>query len=808
MSRTIVIQFSKAVLFVIFMIISDRLLAQPTDFSYVKNQFEKYRQQVLEEKIYVHTDKDFYLAGEILWFKLYNVDAGLHKPLDISKVAYVEILDKDYKPLIQSKTGLQKGSGKGSFVLPPDLSSGNYIFRAYTNWMKNFDPDFYFEKTIIIVNTLKTEPLNTSKSFSNNYDIQFFPEGGNLVNGIESTLGFRTVDQYGRGSDVNGIIVDQDNDTILNFSSEKFGVGSFQFLPENGKHYRAVITLADGSSLSKELPGAFEQGYVLHLVKTGNGKIQVTIQTNGDLNSQNVYLFVHSKQQIVEARSAVINNNKVELSIDETQLGDGISHFTLFNNVRQPVCERLYFKRPAKLLSINAAANQHQYESRKKVTIDINTKDEKGGAQKADMSIAVYRLDSLGNSEENIFSYLWLSSDLKGKVESADYYFTHTGPDGDRALDNLMLTHGWRRFKWEAILQDKTPQFLFIPEYEGHIVSGIVRNKETGRPAKGILSYLSIPGLQFKFYAAQSNDSGSVLFYTKDFYGPQEMFAQAGGRERNFIIDVKSPFSESYSSKIPSPFSLSEVSGQQLLSNGVNMQVRNIYAGEKMNKVSFPLTDTSSFYSIATNTYLLDNYVRFPTMEEVLREYVREIAVMKQNNNLVLEAGRRDAAGIVYRYEPLVMLDGVPLFDDPNKIFGYDPLKVKELQIVNRKYFLGPATFEGIINFRTYTGRPEGLLIDQNATVLDYEGLQLHMEFYSPVYETQNQLNSRLPDYRNLLYWSPEVKTNSSGATQLNFYTSDQPGKYLVTIQGLSADGRAGSTSFTMEVVNPLFVQQ
>ena len=86
MSRTIVIQFSKAVLFVIFMIISDRLLAQPTDFYYVKNQFEKYRQQVLEEKIYVHTDKDFYLAGEILWFKLYNVDAGLHKPLDISKV--------------------------------------------------------------------------------------------------------------------------------------------------------------------------------------------------------------------------------------------------------------------------------------------------------------------------------------------------------------------------------------------------------------------------------------------------------------------------------------------------------------------------------------------------------------------------------------------------------------------------------------------------------------------------------------------------------------------------------------------------
>ena len=236
------------------------------------------------------------------------------------------------------------------------------------------------------------------------------------------------------------------------------------------------------------------------------------------------------------------------------------------------------------------------------------------------------------------------------------------------------------------------------------------------------------------------------------------------------------------------------------------MQVQNIYVADKLNKTVSATIDTNLFY-MPTRTYLLDNYVRFPTMEEVLREYVQEVAVTKQNNKLILAGGRRDAAGILYRYEPLVLLDGIPLFDNPNKIFAFDPLKIKELQIVNQRYFLGTAIFEGLLSYKTYTGRPEGLEIDPNATVLDYEGLQLQREFYTPVYETQNQVTSRMPDFRNLLYWNATVKTNGSGKQQLSFYTSDLAGKYIVVIEGLSADGRAGSKSFTIDVINPLFVQ-
>ena len=807
MSRFIIPQVVKTSSILIFSFSTTAIVqAQSPGFSVIRDQFENYRENMPQEKIYAHTDKNVYLAGEILWFKIYNVDASFHQFLDISKLAYVEVLDKDHKPVIQTKISLNEGLGNGSFSLPVDLNSGNYVMRAYTNWMKNFGADFFFEKPITIINTIKTEPINATSKAQNSYDIQFFPEGGNLVNGIESTVGFRAVDQFGRGYDLAGVVANNNSDTILSFQSTKFGIGNFKFTPISGIAYKAFFRLPNGDVVIKELPQPFNEGYVMHLHKAAEDKIHITVKTSKNLTGQNVYLFVHSRQQIIETLSASVANDGVEFTVDEKKLGDGISHFTVFNSEKQPVCERLFFKRPAKQLLIDAFSNQKQIESRKKVLIDIETKDEKGNTKIADLSMAVYRLDSLNISQENIFSYLWLGSDLKGEVESPEYYFANPGADTDISIDNLMLTHGWRRFKWEEVLKFKTPFFAFVPEYEGHIVSGVVFNKETNLPAKNVQSFLAIPDSSFRFFAGQSDENGNVNFYTKDFYGPREIFAQAGGRERLFRIDIKSPFFESYSSRTIPPFSLSSVSGHLLQANSVSMQVQNIYVADKLNKTLSAKIDTNLFY-VPTRTYLLDNYVRFPTMEEVLREYVQEVAVTKQNNKLILAGGRRDAAGILYRYEPLVLLDGIPLFDNPNKIFAFDPLKIKELQIVNQRYFLGTAIFEGLLSYKTYTGRPEGLEIDPNATVLDYEGLQLQREFYTPVYETQNQVTSRMPDFRNLLYWNATVKTNSSGKQQLSFYTSDLAGKYIVVIEGLSADGRAGSRSFTIDVINPLFVQ-
>ena len=99
-----------------------RLLAQETATAQLTSELDSYRAKHIQEKIFVHTDKEFYLAGEICWFKLYLVDANLHQPLDLSKVAYLEWLDKDNRPVLQTKIGLRDGHGDGFGLFPADAS--------------------------------------------------------------------------------------------------------------------------------------------------------------------------------------------------------------------------------------------------------------------------------------------------------------------------------------------------------------------------------------------------------------------------------------------------------------------------------------------------------------------------------------------------------------------------------------------------------------------------------------------------------------------------------------------------------------
>jgi hypothetical protein len=194
-------------------------------------------------------------------------------------------------------------------------------------------------------------------------------------------------------------------------------------------------------------------------------------------------------------------------------------------------------------------------------------------------------------------------------------------------------------------------------------------------------------------------------------------------------------------------------------------------------------------------------------MEEVLREYVIEINVRKNGSKYRL--GTFNAPGFalrdmqyaetIFEKNPLVLLDGVPVFD-MNKIIAYDPLKVEKLEVVAQKYHYGTVTAEGIASFTTYKGNLEGFKLNPHDIVLDYEGLQQKRVFYSPQYATEDQRTSRSPDFRELLFWAPQINTDENGKAQLSFYTGDIPGKYVVVVQGLSPDGLAGSYNFSFDV--------
>jgi hypothetical protein len=194
-------------------------------------------------------------------------------------------------------------------------------------------------------------------------------------------------------------------------------------------------------------------------------------------------------------------------------------------------------------------------------------------------------------------------------------------------------------------------------------------------------------------------------------------------------------------------------------------------------------------------------------MEEVLREYVAEVNVSIRKKEYRLstlnvegnELSSIQPAERVFSKNPLILLDGVPVFD-VNKLMSYDPLKVQKLDVVAAKYYWGPIVSEGIVSYTTYKGNLPDYTLNPHDVILDYDGLQQQRIFYSPDYSSENARQSRLPDFRDVLYWSPDVSTNKKGNGHISFFTGDIPGKYLVVLQGISTDGNAGSKSFILNV--------
>jgi hypothetical protein len=717
------------------------------------------------------------------------VDASFHKPIATSVIAYIEILNKELKPVVQSKIALANGSGYGSCAIPGFLISGNYILRAYTSWMKNFSADFYYEQTIHIVNALKGSVVSPAPKLS--ASIEFFPEGGSLVSGLQEKIAFKATDANGRGLDCNGIIINQLNDTITRFQSLHNGMGNFQFRPEKNAAYYAVLRLND-SLIKQKLPEGQEHGMVMNITGEDAGKLKITVQATADLNNTNIYLLTQTRQILKNVQSNGIKGGEAYFLVDKNELGDGISSITLFNQFRQAVCERLVFKRPQEKLFIQAKTDQDIYHTRKPVQINLATTNSVNLPVTGNYSLSVFMIDSLQTMpEENIISWLYLSSDLIGKIESPEYYFTNTDKNSDEALDNLLLTQGWRRFKWNDIVVNRKPNFEFLPEIEGPVVNGKIMNKLTGLAVNNSGAWLSIPGADYAFCSATSNAQGIIHFGFRDIYKNNAIVVQpALLKDSTYRVDISNPYSDKFSTTSFKTLILSKNQANELLNRSISNQVENTYGMDKKRRYIKNYLDTNSFYGRPDRIYNLDDFTRFQTMEEVLREYVEDVRVRKEGNKFILKVRNR-LFGTYFEEDPLILLDGIPV-GDATKIIALDPLKIKKIEVVMHQYYIGSSAFEGIVDVSSYSGEVGATQIDPNALVVEYEGLQQQREFYSPKYVSAEEQESHMPDFRNVLYWAPQISTGADGKSSLSFYTSDLKGKFAVIIQGMTPGGLPG----------------
>jgi hypothetical protein len=774
--------------FLCALICSVGVYSQEITLPHAQQKFASFNRLHPQEKIFVHTDKNFYLVGELIWFKVYN-----NKYDTISKLCYVDVLDAGNRSVLTATISLKENEDNGSLLLPLSLTSGGYTLRAYTNWMKNTPEMSFFEKNITVINPFKNPDTGLFKHLEG-YELNFFPEGGDLVKGLTSIVGVKVNDKYGKGIDCNGYVINESNEKVASFSTLKFGLGKFSFTPSEGV-YKAIINLPDGKTATQVLPAFRNEGYIM-TVSTAADHVTIDVKTSYT-GPQNIFLYAQSQQQLRYSERKAASNGVASFSIAKDQLGKGVVQFTVFNTNHEAVCERLIFIKPAKQSTLTASSDNASYGNRKNVNLHVSTTAKNRLPVAANISVAVYPADSIQLSNNaDVETYFWLTSDIKGFIESPSYYFSEN-TDVNEAADNLMLTQGWRRFSWNDVLAHDPVKYKYAPEIYGHNLSVKVTDPRSNEPAVGKEIFLSVPGTPFQLQTAITGKDGNATFNVKDLYGTRKMIVQVNSPDKNaYKLELESPFYEAIGKQGKNVF---VVTPQQLEQYSINMQVQNIYNADSMRMFyGHSSSDTLPFYGKALYSYKLDDFTRFTTMEEVLREYVREINVVAKGNDhylRMLDEPRHE----VNENNLLVLWDGVPL-QDPHSIFKYDPLKVKRLDVIPRRYAVGEAVFNGVASFVTYNGDLSGFTTDESMLSIKYEGMQLQREFYSPTYNTTERISSRMPDFRNTLYWSPNVNTSAKGTANLSFYTSDRKGKYIVVLQGLDSHGDPLTGTLNFEV--------
>jgi hypothetical protein len=216
------------------------------------------------------------------------------------------------------------------------------------------------------------------------------------------------------------------------------------------------------------------------------------------------------------------------------------------------------------------------------------------------------------------------------------------------------------------------------------------------------------------------------------------------------------------------------------------VQAQNNFRPEEKSRLVISNPDTTDFYGKPDKRYMLDDYTRFPNMEEILTEFVTEVRIRKIRETTDLQVLNAPYK-MFFDAPALVLIDGVPV-TDIRQLLELDPLKLRSIDVVSRKFYMGKHSYPGIVHYKSYQGNLGGYTLPVDAAVYNFEGTQLQKEYISPDYSQPG--DARIPDFRNLLYWSPYVKTGTGGKKRFDIFSGDLEGNYKIRVEGISNSGK------------------
>ena len=750
-----------------------------------------------QEKVFVHTDRDAFAVGQTIWFKGYITLDG--KPTNLSKVLYVELVNSKGQMVTKKMIRAENGSGHGEITLKDSLLSGTYTLNAYTLWMLNF-PGFIFKKHITIHNPSEKKGKATPPS---DFIVQFLPEGGHLVAGLESRVAFKAMEATGLPLSIKGTVTDSKKNVVATLSTTHDGMGVFSFTPKANELYTASVTATGDRTKPVNLPTPLNEGVVLTVNNDNPNRIFVVVnrsETNKAKYNE-LLLVAQIGYEVIFTGKIDFDAGMTGLPITKKDLPPGILQITLMNMQAAPLAERLVFVNnltppntaQLRLDSVNTAQRKHNVFS-----IDL------AGYSGMDASAAVVNADAAaGNESANIASSILLTSDIKGYVHNPGFYFANKDTSTTKALDLLLMTQGWRRFNWEKVVKNEHPTLKFPFE------TGIwVRGKLTGADgrkgvANGKLELITkAEDSTTILTTATVNDKNEFAVFDLDFRKEAMVYYQGTNMSRQGAIvnvDIYPAFFDTaktakgvqevdkYSEFAVNDYWKGLESDKVRVDSAIGKTLATVTVTGRRRSVVDSLNKvyaTDLFFN-SDQTLTLDD-VHLNDIWQYLSRQVPGIAVINTDTGKRVYFTRYagiDAFGESGGSSVAFFLNEVPVTADI--IDAIHPDDVGMVKIYKGVTGIMLGADRGAIAVYTKKGAGTRDWRKKGFSSFRLSGYSVAREFYHP----GPNVDTNIPDIRPTLYWNPELKS-INGKAVIDFYNDDVAKKFKVVIQGIDKNGK------------------
>jgi hypothetical protein len=781
-----------------------------------------------QEKVYLHFDNTGYFTKDTIWFKAYVVTATDIKPTIHSRVLYVDLLTPEGQIVETKRLKVENGQCHGEFALDKYFRAGFYEVRAYTRVMLNYGRETIFSRVFPVYNEPEEEGNYAQRSMREPYknieklreksvdkpdkvNLSFFPEGGNLVFGLNSKIAFKATDANGQGIDVAGAVYNDRNEEITTFSSTHNGMGIFTFCPDRTRH-KVKIYFKD-RDYTFPLPNVIPEGYVMTVSNMSKDFLLVQMQKNAICPGDTLGFTVTCRGKVM-AFDVTDMTNKQEfiLKIHKKDLPTGVNQVTAFTRNGEILAQRMVFVNREDEIHISHKQSKKSYDPFEKVKLDFSIKDSKDNPIETSFSLAVRdaATEIPGHYSENIKSDLLLSSDIKGFIENVDYYFESDDNQHKQALDLLLMTQGWSRYSWRLMSGIEPFDCKHMIE-KGIVIDGkvytekLIGKKEKSNVEVSMWLY-SDDGTASQKAVCITDNEGRFNYLADDFIGKWNLTLET--KEKGKTIWTSVPLNRIFS-PIPRAYSLleadtlkNEVIDSCELTTTMPKDARSITQVQILKEVTLRatrnrFTNQDIIYDVEKDIDdLIDHGKDYPP--DVF-EYLIE-----KNPKFWFESvqGAKRTGTFRYGIGGMIMIGYDERGNEKRGQLNYDRYTYYR-PITEVQKIVVSADKDLWMKF-AHQGREEERFTEisvvfaypfKNAAARSQKGVRItYLNGYSQVKEFYNPDYSKgvIPgdvDYRRTLYWNPNVKTNSLGNASVSFFNNSTCKKMTISAETLTSEG-------------------